>query len=193
MTVGTACGAASCSGSTSTPVGACDGAGTCKQTSVNCSPYICGGDTCKTTCATTADCASGFSCLGYFCTNLQPNGAACNSPAQCISGHCTEGFCCGVATCPACNSCAVPGKQGTCSPAGDGMVCGTASCDGNDRLHPTPVCANGTCAQGALVACAPYGCNTTALTGCNTSCGADGDCAKKNKCTITAGVGVCGP
>jgi hypothetical protein len=193
MAVGTACGAASCSGSMSTPVGMCDGAGTCKQTSINCSPYVCGGNACKTTCATTADCVSGYSCLGYFCTNLQANGAACTSPTQCISGHCTEGFCCGVAACPACNSCAVTGKQGTCAPAGDGTVCSASSCDGNDRYHPPGVCAAGSCAQGALVSCAPWGCNAAAATGCNATCASDGDCAKKNKCTVTAGVGVCGP
>jgi len=193
MAAGTSCGNASCSGSLSTPIGACDGAGTCKQTSVNCSPYVCGGNACLTTCASNSDCVSGFSCLGYFCTNLQPNGAACTSPAQCISGHCTEGFCCGVAACPTCNSCAVTGKQGTCAPSGDGSMCSGASCDGNDAYHPGGVCATGSCSQPAKVNCAPYGCNAAAPTGCNTSCASDADCAKKSKCTITAGVGVCAP
>jgi hypothetical protein len=96
-----------------------------------------------------------------------------------------------LAACPTCQSCAVAGKQGTCSAAFDGMVCGTPSCDGADRLHPTPMCASGTCAQGAFVPCAPYGCNTAAPGGCNASCNADGDCAKHVTCTVASH--TCGP
>src|SRR4029079_17080564 len=124
--------------------------------STSCSPYLCGAAACKTTCATTADCVSGFTCQGYFCTNLKPNGAACTAAGECISGHCTEGFCCGMGACPACNSCAVPGKQGTCAPTGDGTACGASMCDGNDAYHPPGLCTAGTCNQAMKVDCAPY-------------------------------------
>ena len=74
---GTSCGTATCSGSTSTPVGACDGAGSCKQTPVSCAPYVCGTGACKTTCAANSDCVGGYTCQGYSCTNLKPNGSTC--------------------------------------------------------------------------------------------------------------------
>ncbi len=189
MAAGTICGTASCSGATSTPVGSCDGAGSCQQGTVACSPYLCGTSGCRTTCAATSDCVAGYTCLGSSCTNLKPNGAACAAAGECISGACTEGFCCGSASCPACRSCAVPGQQGTCAPIADGTVCGAGSCDGNDRLHPPSTCAAGTCRPGTIIDCAPYACDAAA--GCKTSCAADGDCAKKNKCTLPAG--VCAP
>jgi len=195
MAAGTACGTASCKQSTATPVGACDGAGTCKQVSNSCSPYVCGDTACKTTCATTADCVSGYSCQGYFCTNLKANGAACGTNGECISGHCTEGFCCGVATCQACNSCAVAGKEGTCAPAGDGTACATGTCDGNGGFHPGGTCAAGSCSQPARIDCTPYACDATAPGGCKIGCASDNDCAKRAKCTLGAdgGPGVCVP
>ena len=94
-------------------------------------------------------------CLGYSCTNLKANGAACGAGLECLSGNCTEGFCCGSASCGLCQSCAVPGKQGTCSPTADGTVCGASLCDGNDRYHAPSTCAAGMCVQGTRVDCAP--------------------------------------
>jgi hypothetical protein len=69
-------------------------------------------------------------------------------------------------------------------------VCGTNSCDGNDRLHPSSTCVAGTCRPATIIDCAPYACT---VTGCKTSCAANGDCAKQNKCTLAGGTGVCGP
>ena len=194
MPAGTSCGSASCSGSTLTPVGSCDGSGACRQTTASCAPYLCGASACNTTCATNTDCVSGYTCLGGSCTNLSANGTQCTTNTQCISGHCLEGFCCGSAACASCNSCAIPGKEGTCSPIADGTVCGTPNCDGAGRLHPASTCAAGTCKIAALLDCAPYACDATALA-CKTSCLANADCAKQNKCTLAAdaGGGVCGP
>jgi hypothetical protein len=185
---------ASCTGSTPTPVGACDGAGACKQTPGSCAPYLCGATACKTTCATNADCVDGYTCQGYSCTNLKPNGSACTAAAQCISGSCTEGYCCGVAACPSCNSCAVPGKQGTCAPIADGITCGAALCDGQDRLRLPPTCMAGQCVTpAARTDCTPYACDAAAGA-CKPSCASDADCAKKNKCSLAdGGPGTCGP
>jgi hypothetical protein len=150
----TSCGTASCTTSTLTPVGFCDGAGTCKQTPVSCGAYVCGaGATCLTTCAANVDCAAGFSCASGSCTNLTPNGGACTDGTQCISGHCVEQVCCGAASCPACSSCAVAGKAGSCQPVAKGgadplasclamaaSTCGTdGTCDGSGScaLHAT--------------------------------------------------------
>ena len=194
MAAGTSCGTASCSGSTSTPLGACDGAGSCTQSPVSCAPYMCGTGACKTTCGTTSDCLAGYTCQGYSCTNLKPNGSTCSGAAECISGHCTEGYCCGLAACPSCNSCAVAGKQGTCSPIADGTVCGAALCDGQDRLRMQATCTAGQCVTPtARTDCAPYACDAPANS-CKPSCATNADCAKKNVCTLSgAGPGTCGP
>jgi hypothetical protein len=157
-------------------------------------PYMCGAGACKTTCGTTSDCLDGYTCQGYSCTNLKPNGSTCTGAAECISGHCTEGYCCGVAACTSCNSCAVAGKQGTCSPIADGTVCGAALCDGQDRLRLHATCTAGQCVTPtARTECAPYACDAPA-NACKPSCATDADCAKKNKCTLSgAGPGTCGP
>ncbi|HXU01088.1 MAG TPA: hypothetical protein VN903_08855 [Polyangia bacterium] len=193
MTAGTSCGTASCSGSTFTPVGSCDGAGVCRQTSTSCAPYVCGTGACNTTCAVNTDCVLGYSCLGSSCTNLKANGAVCNVSTECISGFCTEGFCCGAASCGTCKSCAIAGKQGTCSPIADGTACGSATCDGQDRYRPASTCSAGTCTMSTTrIECAPYACDVVAA--CKTSCTSDADCAKKNTCTVPAsGPGTCGP
>jgi hypothetical protein len=194
MPAGTACGAASCSGSTLTPAGTCDGAGACRQSATSCSPYVCSADACRTTCVTTTDCAPGYSCLGGSCTNLAANGVTCTTNSECISGHCLDGFCCGSGACSPCNSCAIAGHEGTCWPIADGTVCGAASCDGNDRLKPTSTCLAGACMMPARIECTPFACDAPA-NACKTSCAVDGDCAKKMKCTpgTAGGPGVCAP
>ena len=106
---------------------------------------------------------------------------ACGAGVECLSGHCIEGFCCGSAACGACNSCAVPGKQGTCSPVADGTACGAGMCDGKDRLQPAVDLLDRHVHAGTRIDCAPWGCNAAA--GCNTSCATDADCAKKHTCT----------
>jgi len=65
-------------------------------------------------------------------------------------------------------------------------------CDGNDRLHPVPTCLGGMCKQATQVPCMPFACDAVVLA-CKTSCAVNSDCAKMNKCTVTNGVGVCGP
>jgi hypothetical protein len=46
----------------------------------------------------------------------RPPGTMCDKDAQCASGHCTDGVCCNVACNGTCESCAVKGQEGTCSP-----------------------------------------------------------------------------
>jgi hypothetical protein len=65
----TSCGQSTCSGSTATQMGFCNGAGTCSQISVSCSPYLCGTDACRTSCATDDDCIAGSSCVSGSCTS----------------------------------------------------------------------------------------------------------------------------
>jgi uncharacterized protein (TIGR03382 family) len=96
----------------------CDGQGTCGSPNpIACSPYACGDKACKTTCATAADCATGFVCTGGKCVppatmcvddhTTQVNGAAvdctpykCSTDGTCreactSSADCVSGFTCG--------------------------------------------------------------------------------------------------
>jgi len=76
---GTVCGAASCSAGTSMPARTCNGGGTCLMVvPAPCGAYTCAssGDSCRTTCATTADCASGNICtMGACVPPPDPSGA----------------------------------------------------------------------------------------------------------------------
>ena len=67
--VGTSCGAApSCSGGAVTLQDMCNASGTCIDSGVDdCSPYICTGSACRTTCNFNSDCASGFNCYAPNC------------------------------------------------------------------------------------------------------------------------------
>jgi hypothetical protein len=69
QSAGTACGPArTCSGSTETAPSLCNGVGGCDQgTSRDCAPYACNGAACGTTCATDAQCKSGFFCVRGAC------------------------------------------------------------------------------------------------------------------------------
>jgi hypothetical protein len=70
---GTQCVAASCTGSTLTSARLCNGSGTCQAaTTSSCNFYACNPTSCKTSCATTADCASPYVCLGTTCA-VNPN------------------------------------------------------------------------------------------------------------------------
>src|SRR6185369_11524604 len=75
----TSCRAASCSSGVATLAANCTGAGSCSAAStVNCSPYVCGATACKTSCGTTADCATGLTCTSGVC------GAACSATTAII-------------------------------------------------------------------------------------------------------------
>jgi hypothetical protein len=200
----TSCGAASCSGSTFTPVGNCNGAGACAQPPASCAPFACGAGACRTSCGVDTDCAAGFTCLSNVCTNLKPNGAACAAEAECFSGHCSEGFCCAVASCGSCRSCAVVGKQGTCEPVPDGQMdparvcmsmaastCGTTGvCDGGGQCATYPVgtaCGPPTCGAAMLTTftCAAVGQCMPHVTDC-APFACDGAAACKQSCAVPA-------
>jgi len=146
---GTSCGAASCSGSTFTPVGKCDGAGACSQPPTSCGAYVCSGDACRTTCAINADCAAGFNCQSGSCTSLKPKGAACATGLECSSGVCADGACCTTTCSGACTSCNLPSDPGTCQLVGAGAddphdVCPTtavSTCGTNGRCDGAGGCA----------------------------------------------------
>ncbi|MCC6748148.1 MAG: hypothetical protein IT371_10845 [Deltaproteobacteria bacterium] len=134
---GEPCGAPRCAGGELTRY-ACDGAGLCELSASSCGGYACeaSGGACKTACGGKADCTGAFECVGKACTAAQENGAPCGTnAAACKSGKCVDGVCCGAASCPTCQSCAVKGKEGACAaldkgPAPSGQCPGDAACGG---------------------------------------------------------------
>ncbi|HEY4393241.1 MAG TPA: hypothetical protein VGP64_04230, partial [Polyangia bacterium] len=206
------CGSASCSGSTYTPPFFCNGSGSCATpTTTSCSPYVCGGGACKTSCTADGDCLAPFTCQGSGgakSCSLKPNGSGCTAANQCISGSCTDNVCCGSASCPACQACNVNGL-GTCAPLGAGTTdtrcgaggtgCGrTNSCDGAGACaSSTAQCAPASCsgssftpaafcspASSTCPAQAPMSCGTYACSssGCKTTCTSMSDCASGSFC-----------
>lgn len=123
---GTQCVAPSCSGSTTlTAADTCNGSGTCVDNGiVNCSPYVCAANACKTSCTSSTDCASGYYCNGTTCqAGAAPNGTACTSPAQCASGFCVDGYCCNSSCTGVCKTCngaySDSGVNGSCDNVGE--------------------------------------------------------------------------
>jgi MYXO-CTERM domain-containing protein len=107
--------------------------------------------------------------------------------AKCLSGHCVDGMCCESASCSGpCQSCAVPGSEGTCvlATAGlevagscsDGQACdatgGCKSKNGQACSSSAP-CASGLCVDGVC---------------CDSAC--TGKCMA---CNVPGRVGQCSP
>ncbi|HEY0706885.1 MAG TPA: hypothetical protein VGG33_08815 [Polyangia bacterium] len=68
----TICSTASCTGSTATAAGKCDGAGTCiVPAGTSCGAYVCSGSACGTSCSGDAQCKSGHGCTSGTCVLLK--------------------------------------------------------------------------------------------------------------------------
>jgi hypothetical protein len=183
---GTSCKDAGCPVHTLVLASRCDGNGTCVpgQTQ-SCSPYLCGLDgKCLAECQSDDDCENGVHCMmmmtgdGGVPTGIcgkKALGTQCAADGECDSTHCAQGVCCSVACSGGCQSCALTGNEGACTPvpagkptvpvvgAADGAVfckavdvsmCGLdGTCDGAGacRLFPsgTP-CSAASCASAML-------------------------------------------
>jgi hypothetical protein len=161
---GTECAAGRCMTATEYAASTCDGNGMCVAgSSRSCAPNVCMGDSCAATCSASLPCQTGFYCDSATskCTARRAPGAACSSGGQCASGMCIDGFCCRTPCAGPCESCAVGGSAGTCTPIPAGQdpqgecpaeaasTCGRAGgCNGNRSctLHGTGVaCGGGSC------------------------------------------------
>jgi hypothetical protein len=215
---GTSCAAGSCTGSTLTLASLCNGTGTCVGgTTRPCDPFLCGtGGACKSLCGANTDCTTGNLCLNTSC-GKKPISGTCTATTDCLSGFCEQGICCATACTGICQSCAVPGKEGTCSPvpAGkapvggqcadqgapscmkDGLCNGAGACElyvaGTTCAAET--CANGTYTQartcngtGTCQVGTPASCGTYA---CNTNNICRTTCAKATEATDCAAGFVC--
>ncbi|HEV3031161.1 MAG TPA: hypothetical protein VG319_05935 [Polyangia bacterium] len=174
--VGVACGVASCTVSTFTPVSHCTGAGSCATpVSSSCSPYVCGGNACKTVCATDADCVAPFTCQGTGANRscaLKANGLACATGTQCISGNCVDSTCCGSVSCPACQACNLSGT-GACAPLAAGTAApasfctdqGATTCGTNGKCDGAGSCQKYADGTGCASASCPAGTATLKVAG----------------------------
>jgi N-acetylneuraminic acid mutarotase len=163
----TICAAASCTGGAATPASFCNGLGACATaTSSSCGAYLCGTTTCRSTCTTSADCATGYGCKDGRCVTTGALGTICSDNTQCKSGFCAPSgpggnVCCSVATCAAGSICgdATAKNPGTCVRA-DGQSCATSD-----------ECKSGYCVDGV---CCESGCT--------------GQC---EACDVPGGLGKC--
>jgi len=146
----TPCGSDACTGGIETHARLCDGAGSCTDVPKACGAYACGKTTCKTSCATSTDCASGFGCKGGLCVPTEGLGKPCSSGGECTGGACVDGVCCASFACGAGSVCNLAGKEGRCektlgAPCAATAECGVGTCvDG--------VCCDSACA-GVCEAC----------------------------------------
>jgi hypothetical protein len=171
--LGTACGAATCSGSTLTPQGSCDGASSCDGGT----PQACPGNrtcasatACRTTCTADAHCISGYYCASGACVKKKTQGSSCGAANECSTAACRDSVCCESACGLACQACSnattglANGKCGARSgfatqgcPAdnptacvdldGDLSNCGACgnSCPSTSIPGATRTCNNGAC------------------------------------------------
>jgi hypothetical protein len=170
--LGTPCADANCPAGTTTLTreSTCDGAGACvTPAATSCAPYRCGTGACKSACSADADCAPPAACYAGSC-GLKPNGASCSGEgSECQSGICAQGVCCATTCEGVCRSCALAGREGTCSPVAAGGAdpksqctdqgaasCGmTGFCDGGGACQRYPAgtqCAGPTCPIGTATA-----------------------------------------
>jgi hypothetical protein len=152
------CGVASCPACKSCALG---GNGTCGNLPV-------GPDSvAPNTCTVSLTCDGAGACK-------KVNGQICAATAECATGTCVDGVCCGVASCPACKSCALGVTPGTCGDIPSGQTdtvtpntcMGTSQCDGagsckvinGQTCVTTADCAVGTCVDS--VCCGVTSCPT---------------------------------
>jgi hypothetical protein len=181
---GNACGTDSCSNAALTTHACVDGVCTANTPPAPCaggSGCNAAGTACNGKCAKDADCTAAFYCnAAGNCAARKGSGATgtCNTAAgaDCLQAGCREcdvgltcvdGYCCTSATCGGvCQSCAVKGHEGTCSPAlagstgmhgscpGTGGSC-AESCDGTHTTcqdtHAGTACGAASCSGDAPV------------------------------------------
>jgi hypothetical protein len=184
---GTLCRAASCSAGQATAASTCDGVGACQAGAARaCAPYVCNaaGTDCYNSCTDLTQCVAGTPCIQNRC-GKKSLGAPCTSPSECSSNFCIDGVCCNAGCAAACQTCALPGALGTCSPIPAGMSdpdgsCGPTCTTGGTAVQGRICDGTGICGpSGTPAACGAYLCRNGA---CLTVCAVDGDCAPGNVC-----------
>ncbi len=214
---GTECGAAaSCTGSTLSARGRCDG------TATTCTPpaptgcaggLLCADATsCLTKCTKDADCTTGGCDVttGLCLVGSSDAGPAvapvpegspkilgsatrCTSASECTTGFCVDGVCCDSECKEKCHSCALPGSPGRCTEEPLGV-------DLRAECGPALSCA-GTCGKGGICTTSVTGsqCQPSTCTGATTGkgaavCVAQGvPCDTSNLVAFDCGAYICDP
>ena len=194
---GTTCGRQSCTAGAYTPPPTCNTAGQCVASrSRTCSPYVCNGDTCFTSCSTSAQCAAGEFCNTGSC-GLKPRGADCTADKECQSGFCAQGVCCDSRCANACTACDLPASTGTCTAVADGAADPQGKCvaTGYGSCGPTGACLKGQCAYAQQgMSCAAAVCASSSSLTPTSTCDGKGACIKPptQSCgTFTCANGAC--
>src|SRR5450432_113815 len=160
----------------------CDGAGSCRPgPDLDCAPYACTNNQCRSTCASNPDCNPATTCVKGSCGPV-PNGRGpctlATAAYDCQSGFCADGVCCNVACSGQCVSCNQPGSLGRCQAVGPGLP--HPQC----KMQPEASCGmTGVCDDSAHCAYYPL----------ETKCGTPSSCAGTmlNPAGTCDGAGAC--
>ena len=174
---GTTCAAGFCTNNVEQKTSTCDGIGNCTPgTRVPCDKYVCdtAGAACYDSCRTDAECAANQGCVNGSC-GKKSNGASCQRDMQCASGFCTNGFCCNARCNGTCESCALSGSQGVCTPvpagvADDDTTCTAttpAMCGNNGLCDGNRSCQQWSSATSCRLQSCPAGSTLTTAATCN--------------------------
>ncbi|HEY2747067.1 MAG TPA: hypothetical protein VGL86_20735, partial [Polyangia bacterium] len=166
------CGTQTCApgagGAVVTPVGACNGGGSCTQVAnPACSYTMCSGNNCATSCTDDTGCVAADYCGtagGGTCVVSHGNGVDC-TPEDCEHSPC--GFCKAMTSCQPSGQCC---KNTCAAPSCAGGMLTTNTCGGGGNCNPT------------TTSCGGYQCNGMA---CGTTCAADTDCVSTYYCDST--------
>lgn len=192
----TSCRAASCTNGVETIQADCPGGGDkqCPTMVQNdCSPYVCGGTECLSSCSNSTQCEPTHYCAGNQCIPRTPQGGACSATGQCQSGlTCADGVCCNSACRGQCQACDI--NPGVCTtvpsgpPHGDRPPCASdgSRCGGTCNGTVTTSCAY----PGASTECIAASCSAGVET-LRSVCNASGSC--NTKTTAECSPFSCGP
>jgi hypothetical protein len=113
----TSCAAAQCKDGSYSPASNCNGGGSCVPLAmISCAPFKCDatGTRCASACVDDTDCAIG-KCMNGIC-RAGGEGVPCTINDECNTRVCAQGACCATPCDGPCNSCALPGTIGACTP-----------------------------------------------------------------------------
>lgn len=188
--------------STTSCTGCCDATGACRSGET---PDACGanGMSC-------GSCGAGLVCRLRECQPLTANGGLCQTDAECAHDHCVDHVCCNATCTEPCESCAIAGKVGRCSPIEEtsevAAACAPYVCDGINGTCPTTCTTQRQCAAGrfcdgagACVVLKSLGDACTSSSQCTSTFCADGTCCDKpcsgscDRCNLPGSLGACSP
>ncbi len=150
-----------------------------------CPGFLCAGGSaaCPSTCAVSADCATGYFCSAGSCVPKKSQGSDCSAQEQCGSGlSCSDGVCCNAQCTSKCEACKAANKEsgadsGICGAAKKGTNPGSHCVKAADPCGEQATCSGvvGQCAlAAATTSCGPTTCNGTAVSG--KICDGNGSC-----------------